>query len=197
MTHQPLTKAEREKLRANLVPGTWEYNLLADLDAAEAERDELRAALIASGNAVGAALTDRCSSQFLCNVPAEVTLVYKRIAAQRDRAEAERDDYRERLADARQKLIAMEEQAMVDEDGMSMRPFDERLRKVEAERDALKAKLAALVKTATDLREVAFDGPSEPKGAGVHGGREGVFDWKQRIDCESAAAIAAAKGGMS
>ena len=43
---------------------------------------------------------------------------------------------------ARQKIQAMEEQAMADEDGMSMRPLDGRLRKVEAERDALKATLA-------------------------------------------------------
>jgi uncharacterized coiled-coil DUF342 family protein len=49
---------------------------------------------------------------------------------------------------ARQKIQAMEEQAMADEDGMSMRPLDGRLRKVEAERDALKEKLAALVEAA-------------------------------------------------
>ena len=57
---------------------------------------------------------------------------------ERDVANAERDR-------ARQKIQAMEEQAMADEDGMSMRPLDGRLRKVEAERDALKEKLAALV----------------------------------------------------
>lgn len=39
---------------------------------------------------------------------------------------------------ARQKIQAMEEQAMADEDGMSMRPLDGRLRKVEAERDRMR-----------------------------------------------------------
>ena len=65
------------------------------------------------------------------------------------------------------------------------------------QRDDAKAKLAALLRTATDLREVAFDGPSEPKGAGCHGGLEGLFDWKERINRESAAAIAAARGAES
>lgn len=58
-----------------------------------------------------------------------------RLLAALEEARAERDR-------ARQKIQAMEEQAMADEDGMSMRPLDGRLRKVEAERDALKATLA-------------------------------------------------------
>lgn len=116
--------------------------LLDALDEAEAERIELRAALIASGNAVGASLSDKCSSRFLCLVPAEVTLVYKRITA---------------------------------------------------ERGALKARLARLLKTAIELREVAFDGPIEPKSLGVAGCAETLSEWKQRIDRESSAAIAAAK----
>lgn len=181
MTHQPLTKAERKELPARIeaaiatvcsgmaamsIPANPRdvdlvladcAKAIADLDAAEAERDELRAALIASGNAVGAALTDRCSSQFLCNVPAEVTLVYKRIAAQRDRAESERDAERRMRVeaeaardDARGELddISSESGYAVsfDEEGNGDdRTLPEFVRDLAAERDALKAKLAALV----------------------------------------------------
>lgn len=71
--------------------------LLDALDEVEAERIELRAALIASGNAVGASLSDKCSSRFLCLVPAEVTLVYKRITAERGALKAAKDGaYQER-----------------------------------------------------------------------------------------------------
>lgn len=139
MTHTPLTKAEREELRRlHLVqsdPDSRDINrLLADLDAAEAERDAHKELIDAARYDVGERsfledaqnILKECVAAYSCEQMQAVAKALRQwrdkwailletvvrtcedrddMMAQRDRAESERDALKAKLADPRRVVI--------------------------------------------------------------------------------------------
>lgn len=76
----------------------------SDCDDARADLATCRRALINAGNAVGAKLSDACSTAFLALVQDEVRLVARRLTEERDTARAESARLTRELAEARDAL---------------------------------------------------------------------------------------------
>lgn len=180
MTHTPLTKAEREELPARIeaaittvcsgmaamsVPANPRdvdlvladcAKALADLAAAEAERDALRKIAVDCCNATDGMCTMGVSIEFLSHVPKEVALLKANrnmIAAQRDRAESERD-----AAEALHNSVMVDLAACVcraeKADG-EVRALRADLDAAEAERDEIKTALGVMGATRERVLEVA------------------------------------------
>lgn len=194
MTHQPLTKAEREELRRldDQDRSVWSHDrgsvestdpralpgetsgfrfymgsgarlaaaarnalprLLADLDAAEAERDALRQIAEACCNATDGGCSPGVSVEFLRDVPKEVAHIRDqrdKAGAQRDRAESELDAERRMRVEAE----AASDRLMAERDALKAKLDDPRRVLIhETEVVATKEEIAKLKKELADLSE--------------------------------------------
>lgn len=241
MTHQPLTKAEREELgrlhaEAELNKnGDWEvecdeafrvacmdkmFRLLADLDAAEAERDRHKELIDAARYDVGERsfledaqnILKECVAPYSCEQMQAVAKALRQwrdkwailletvvrtcedrddLMAQRDRAESELDAERRMRVEAEAALDEREgdihARIRAGYDTTVADSWRAKVAEIEMERDALKAKLAALVEAASEFYEATYDG-------GIQAGM-GPTDIVLRSLLGEA--IAAARGGAS
>lgn len=180
MTHQPLTKAEREELqnrhRFQSDPDSRDINrLLADLDAAEADVVSMRN----EGEEMAGQVMQR----------------FAELEAQRDRAESELDAERRMRVEAEAAAKRAEEERVSHDrwlygklreifgDGDLMLDL---ARKAVAERAALKAKLAALVEAVSDVCSRGMPGGDSDSAITIY-----------KVEALLRAAIAAARGGES